>query len=48
MNKITRMIPGAVKEVFGVHHIKAHVFDNNILITGANLSEDYFTNRQDR
>jgi len=28
--------------------MKAHVFDNNVLITGANLSNDYFTNRQDR
>lgn len=34
-----------LREVFGVHHIKAHVFDNNVLITGANLSEDYFTDR---
>ena len=25
---------GPMKEVFGVHHIKAHVFDNNVLITG--------------
>lgn len=37
-----------LREVFGVHHIKAHVFDNTVLITGANLSEDYFTDRQDR
>ncbi|CAI2359828.1 unnamed protein product [Moneuplotes crassus] len=37
-----------LSEVLGVHHMKAHVFDNNVLITGANLSEDYFTNRQDR
>ena len=37
-----------LREIFGVHHIKAHVFDNNVLITGANLSEDYFTDRQDR
>ena len=37
-----------LREIFGVHHIKAHVFDNNILMTGANLSEDYFTDRQDR
>ena len=36
------------REIFGVHHIKAHVFDDNVLITGANLSEDYFTDRQDR
>jgi hypothetical protein len=25
---------GPMKEIFGVHHIKAHVFDNNVLITG--------------
>ena len=34
-----------LREIFGVHHMKAHVFDNNVLITGANLSEDYFTDR---
>ena len=37
-----------MREIFGVHHMKAHVFDNNVLITGANLSEDYFSDRQDR
>jgi CDP-diacylglycerol---glycerol-3-phosphate 3-phosphatidyltransferase len=39
---------GPLREVFGVHHIKAYVFDSNVVITGANLSEDYFTDRQDR
>ena len=39
---------GPMKEIFGIHHMKAHVFDNNLLVTGANLSEDYFTDRQDR
>jgi CDP-diacylglycerol--glycerol-3-phosphate 3-phosphatidyltransferase len=34
-----------LREIFGVHHIKAHVFDSSVLITGANLSEDYFTDR---
>ena len=43
-----RMSDSPLREIFGVHHIKAHVFDNNVLITGANLSEDYFTDRQDR
>lgn len=28
--------------------MKLHVFDDNVLVTGANLSEDYFTDRQDR
>ena len=39
---------GPLREIFGVHHMKLNVFDNNVLITGANLSEDYFTDRQDR
>ena len=39
---------GPTKEIFGVHHMKLNVFDNNVLITGANLSEDYFTVREDR
>lgn len=25
---------GPMKELFGVHHIKAHVFDDNVMITG--------------
>ena len=40
-----RFSESAIREIFGVHHIKAHVFDDNVLITGANLSEDYFTDR---
>lgn len=36
---------GPLREIWGVHHIKAHVFDSNVLITGANFSEDYFTDR---
>lgn len=31
-----------------VSHVKACVSDNDVLLTGANLSDDYFTNRQDR
>ena len=36
-----------MREVAGVHHMKVHVFDDDIMITGANLSNDYFTDRQD-
>ena len=39
---------GPLREIFGVHHMKVHVFDNHVMMTGANLSEDYFTDRQDR
>ena len=39
---------GAYREIFGVHHIKAAVFDNNVILTGANLNDSYYTNRTDR
>lgn len=35
-------------EVSGVHHQKIAIFDNNIIIGGANLSQNYFINRRDR
>ncbi len=31
-----------------MQHIKAYIFDDTVILSGANLSEDYFTNRQDR
>eukprot|EP00894_Picocystis_sp_ML_P004050 jgi/Pico_ML_1/54567/g4899.t1 len=43
-----RLLPPRYKEVVGVNHVKAFVFDDDVLITGANLSHDYFTARQDR
>ena len=43
-----KMSSSPYREIFGVHHMKLHVFDDNLLVTGANLSEDYFTDRQDR
>ena len=41
-------LPPFLREVFGVQHVKAAVFDDAVLLTGANLSRDYFTTRQDR
>ena len=41
-----RVLPPRVNEVVGVSHIKAYLFDNDILMSGANLSSDYFTIRQ--
>ena len=32
----------------GVAHIKAYAFDDNVLLSGANLSNTYFSMRQDR
>ena len=32
----------------GVQHIKTYIFDEDIILSGANLSDWYFVNRQDR
>eukprot|EP00754_Rhynchopus_humris_P012038 Rhum_TRINITY_DN14264_c14_g1::Rhum_TRINITY_DN14264_c14_g1_i1::g.76546::m.76546/K00995/pgsA, PGS1; CDP-diacylglycerol--glycerol-3-phosphate 3-phosphatidyltransferase len=45
---IFRHAPATIREVAGVQHIKTFVLDDDTLITGANLNDDYFTNRQDR
>ena len=37
-----------LQEVVGVQHIKGAVFDDDVLLTGANVSADYFSARQDR
>ena len=36
-----------VCEIFGVLHIKIFIFDNTVILTGANLQENYFTTRKD-
>lgn len=35
-------------ELCSLHHMKLYLFDDNLVISGANLSDTYFTNRQDR
>ncbi len=35
-------------EILGVHHIKLAIFDDNLILTGANFEEQYFLNRKDR
>lgn len=35
-------------EVYGVHHQKMAIFDDTVIIGGANLSHSYFVNRRDR
>ncbi|KAJ6219932.1 hypothetical protein RDWZM_005744 [Blomia tropicalis] len=35
-------------ELSSLHHMKLYIFDDNLIISGANLSDTYFTNRQDR
>ena len=43
-----RVLPPRMSEVVGVAHIKAYAFDNSVLLSGANLSNTYFSMRQDR
>ena len=35
-------------EIVELQHMKCFIFDDDIIISGANLSESYFTNREDR
>lgn len=47
-NLVTQFLPPRWNEVLSVYHIKSYIFDNNMIISGANLSNDYFTSRIDR
>ena len=42
------ILPNPLNEVAGVFHIKAYIIDDNLILSGANLSEEYFRDRQDR
>ncbi|KAK4446372.1 hypothetical protein QBC34DRAFT_411591 [Podospora aff. communis PSN243] len=42
------LVPSRLNEGFGLQHIKLCGFDDQVIVTGANLSSEYFTNRQDR
>lgn len=43
-----RLIPKRINEGWGLQHVKLYGIDDQVIISGANLSSDYFTNRQDR
>lgn len=43
-----KYIPLRINEGWGLQHMKLYGVDDEIIISGANLSTDYFTNRQDR
>jgi CDP-diacylglycerol--glycerol-3-phosphate 3-phosphatidyltransferase len=42
------VLPPRLRELTGVLHVKAAVFDDTALWTGANIAETYLTRRQDR
>ncbi|ODA83561.1 hypothetical protein RJ55_02075 [Drechmeria coniospora] len=43
-----RYVPKRINEGWGLQHMKLYGVDDEIILSGANLSADYFTNRQDR
>lgn len=43
-----RVLPARWNELIGLQHMKIYVADQTVIISGANLSNDYFKNRQDR
>jgi len=46
--RLCTVLPSPLDEVAGVFHIKAYIVDDELIVSGANLSEEYFTNRHDR
>lgn len=42
------LLPNPYNEVAGVFHLKCYIIDDDIILTGANLSEEYFCDRIDR
>ncbi|KAL9101492.1 MAG: hypothetical protein Q9187_009243, partial [Circinaria calcarea] len=43
-----KIVPRRINEGWGLQHMKLYGIDDEIILSGANLSSDYFTNRQDR
>ncbi|EEB05172.1 CDP-diacylglycerol-glycerol-3-phosphate3-phosphatidyltransferase [Schizosaccharomyces japonicus yFS275] len=43
-----RVVPPRMNEGWGLQHMKIYGADDAVMLSGANLSHDYFTNRQDR
>lgn len=43
-----KVVPRRINEGWGLQHMKLYGVDDELIMSGANLSSDYFTNRQDR
>eukprot|EP00915_Cephaloidophora_sp_WS-2016_P006327 GHVH01008353.1.p1 GENE.GHVH01008353.1~~GHVH01008353.1.p1 ORF type:complete len:448 (+),score=44.35 GHVH01008353.1:462-1805(+) len=48
IQKIQLIMPRVLRTALGTFHPKVQVVDDTVLLTGANLGEDYFTDRKDR
>lgn len=42
------LLPSPLNEIAGVFHCKVYIVDDELILSGANLSQEYFTDRQDR
>ncbi|PRW60278.1 CDP-diacylglycerol--glycerol-3-phosphate 3- mitochondrial [Chlorella sorokiniana] len=45
---LKRVLPPRVSEIIGVQHMKCFVFDDTVVLSGANISSTYLSTRQDR
>ncbi|XGW02754.1 hypothetical protein V3C99_014631 [Haemonchus contortus] len=45
---VKRILPERTNEIVGLQHMKLYIFDDTVLVSGANLSDSYFVDRQDR
>ena len=46
--RLRRILPSPLDEVAGVFHMKAYIVNNKMVLSGANLSKEYFDDRLDR
>lgn len=44
----SKALPARYNELVGVQHMKLYIVDDSVLLSGANCSNDYFQQRQDR
>ncbi|KAK3825942.1 MAG: hypothetical protein J3Q66DRAFT_294854 [Benniella sp.] len=45
---LKQVMPPRFNEGIGLMHMKVYAFDDTLIMSGANMSHDYFTDRQDR
>ncbi|CAG4983158.1 unnamed protein product [Colias eurytheme] len=44
----SKALPSRYNEIVGLQHMKLYISDNSVILSGANCSNDYFKERQDR
>lgn len=44
----SKALPARYNEIVGLQHMKLYIVDDTVLLSGANCSNDYFQQRQDR